>query len=263
MNRLDTNQDGRIEASEVPDRLKPMLDRLDVNQDGAADRDEVTQGLRQIRRQFSDDDPDSPDSPDARTATDNEAGSPSADGSEPQAGLPAAKAEPFRIQKNDLDGRIWRPLDPEKPIVANVLFFVTGDCPVSNTYAPEIERIRQGYKDRNVQCFLVHVDPATSPASARDHAREYQLSDLPILLDNDHALANYAGARVTPEAAVVTAGGTLAYVGRIDDRFGKLGRQKPEPAHRELRDALDALLAGKPVAVARTEAIGCPIDDLK
>ena len=48
--------------------------------------------------------------------------------------------------------------------------------------------------------------------------------------------------------------------GRIDDRYVDFGKQRTEPTVRELRDALQAILAGKPIAVTRTKPIGCDID---
>ena len=161
----------------------------------------------------------------------------------------------------DLDGRVWKPLAPSGKTKANVLVFVTDDCPVANAFSPEIARLSKEYKEKGVQFFLVEVDSDTTAQQAAAHAKEYSL-DLPILLDRDHRLIKYADARKTPQAAVITGDTQVVYSGRIDDRFGKLGRQKPEPSKRDLKDAIDAVLEGKAVAVSRTEAIGCPIADL-
>jgi hypothetical protein len=60
---------------------------------------------------------------------------------------------------------------------------------------------------------------------------------------------------------VITPGG-LAYRGRIDDLYPELGKKRAAPTKRDLREALAAVLAGKPVPVPRTEAVGCSIPDL-
>ena len=69
------------------------------------------------------------------------------------------------------------------------------------------------------------------------------------------------GVTISPEAALVVRGGELAYRGRIDNWYGDLGRKRPRPTRFELRDALDAVLAGRPVLVPRAEAVGCFIPD--
>ena len=79
-----------------------------------------------------------------------------------------------------------------------------------------------------------------------------------VIRDPHHRLAQHLGVTVTPEAAIVAAGGKMVYRGRIDNLYGDLGRKRPLGATRhELRNALDAVLAGKEIQVKRTEAIGC------
>ena len=79
--------------------------------------------------------------------------------------------------------------------------------------------------------------------------------------DPDLALVKFTGATITPEAAVVV-GGKVVYRGRIDDRYVDLGVERPSPTTHDLVDALTAVLAGKPVARATTQAVGCFIADL-
>jgi hypothetical protein len=68
-------------------------------------------------------------------------------------------------------------------------------------------------------------------------------------------------ATVTPEAAVFDRAKRLVYHGRIDDRFVSLGLERPEPTTHDLADALSAMLAGKRVAPASTQAVGCFLAD--
>jgi hypothetical protein len=51
----------------------------------------------------------------------------------------------------------------------------------------------------------------------------------------------------------------LVYRGRIDDRVEDLGRERARAVRHDLADALDAVLAGRAVAVPETRAIGCSI----
>ena len=53
----------------------------------------------------------------------------------------------------------------------------------------------------------------------------------------------------------------VAYRGRIDNRYVELGVERPAATQRDLADALAAVVAGKPVAAATTQAVGCYIAD--
>ncbi len=249
---LDNDKNRKLEGEEIPPRLRTFMDRLDLNGDGALGKDEV-EAIR--RRGLAPNGNGDGSAPRVRPGASNDGG----DGQ--------ARAEPAApsstLAMTDLDGKRWQPLEPDarKGTKANVLVFVTRDCPISNQYTPEIGRLAHEYAGKGVAFLLVHVDPTTTASDAREHAHTYQL-ELPILLDADHRLVARTGAAVTPEAALIASDGKVVYCGRIDDRFGKLGRQRPEPSTHELRDAIDALLAGQPVATARVAAIGCPIADL-
>ncbi len=234
---LDADKNGKLEGEEIPERLRAFMGRLDRNGNGALERSEV----ERIR-------PGS--APDG------------------QRRLPPLRRGSLRSQTSavdppmtDIDGQTWTP-HPTVGTKANVLVFVTRDCPIANQYSPEISRLARSYADKSVSFLLVHTDPDTTPAGAREHAKEYDLH-LPILLDPEHKLVAYTKVVVTPEAVVIKPDGTIAYSGRIDDRFGKLGRQRPEPSQHDLRDAIDAVLTDQPIKVARVEAIGCPIENLK
>jgi peroxiredoxin len=141
---------------------------------------------------------------------------------------------------------------------AIVLFFIDTECPVSNGYAPDMQRIADKYVARGVKCYGIHCEESTTAAIAGKHAREYSLA-FPILLDPAMTLAQAVAARVTPEAVVVSPAGSVLYQGRIDDRYASDGKRRDEPTARDLEDALAAVLAGKQPAVKVTKAYGCPL----
>jgi hypothetical protein len=175
-------------------------------------------------------------------------------------GGPAAEMAP---SIRDLDGRAVDPLAIERG--ASVLVFVRTDCPIANRYAPEIRRIQEGFAARGVELWLVYADAAEPVEAIRAHLRAF---DLPAraLRDPGHVLVRKAGARVTPEAAVFVAGTggvRLAYRGRIDDRYLAFDRMRPAPTTHDLEDALEAVLAGRPVQKETTPAIGCFLADLE
>jgi hypothetical protein len=171
---------------------------------------------------------------------------------------PLAAAE---FEFMDLDGQLRRPLQAGTN-KATVLIFVLTDCPVANSYAPEINRIVAEYAPRHVQFFVVHVDAALSVAEAKKHSRDFGFQ-CPALIDRDHALVRHTGVTVTPEVAVLASDGRRLYRGRIDDQQAALGKRRPRPTSRDLRDALSAILAGKPVEHPETKAVGCYIPSVE
>ncbi|HEY1336634.1 MAG TPA: thioredoxin family protein [Bryobacteraceae bacterium] len=141
---------------------------------------------------------------------------------------------------------------------AVVLYFVTVDCPVANGYVPEMNRIREAYASRGVAFYAVQSDPSVAEPEVVKYARDYRYS-FPLLLDPRQDLVHLAGATVTPQAAVLSPDGKLLYLGRVDNRVEDFGKQRFQATEADLRDALDQVLAGKPVARPRTKSIGCAI----
>jgi hypothetical protein len=143
-----------------------------------------------------------------------------------------------------------------------VLIFVSVDCPVSNRYAPDIKRLYDTFTARGIRFRLVYPNPLDNRDAISRHLAAF---GYPPIADRDraHTLVRMAGASVTPEAAVFDAHQRLVYRGRIDDRFVELGRERPAATRHDLRDALEATLAGKPVNPSRTQAVGCFIADMK
>jgi len=147
-------------------------------------------------------------------------------------------------------------------LAMTVLIFVSTDCPISNRYAPEIIRLHDEFTSRGVRFRLVYPNPLDTDAAIDRHRAEYGYPDIAVP-DRDHALVKKAGATITPEAAVFDSNERLVYRGRIDDRFVELGRERPAATRRDLREALAALLAGRPITPARTQAVGCFIADMR
>jgi hypothetical protein len=160
----------------------------------------------------------------------------------------------------DLNGK---PLDPfSGPASVRVLLFVRTDCPITNRYAPELQRLGKEFASRNVQFWLVYVDPTETPAAIKSHIAEYSFPGKPVR-DPEHLLAKRALATVAPEAAVFDTTGKLQYHGRIDDRYVDIGKSRQQADVHDLENAISAVLAGKPVAHPQTRAIGCSLADVE
>lgn len=157
----------------------------------------------------------------------------------------------------DLDGQHGDPF-AARAGRALVLVFVDVDCPISNSYAPEVNRLATEYGPRGVDVELVYAVPDRDVPTIRRHVEEYDYR-LPVRLDPQQELVRRSGVSTTPEVAVFRADGRLAYRGRIDDRYPVLGARRAQASRNDLREALDDLLAGRPVEVELTVPVGCPI----
>ena len=102
---------------------------------------------------------------------------------------------------------------------------------------------------------------ADTPAVIREHVRKFGYS-IPVVRDPAQELVKHTGVKVTPEVAVIGAGGAVLYRGRIDDRYLEFGKDRPQPTERTLERALDAIVQGKAVPVRVTQAVGCFLQDL-
>jgi hypothetical protein len=166
----------------------------------------------------------------------------------------AGQSEPVAF---DLRGQPANPF-VQTNIVATVLVFVAVDCPISNRYAPELQRLRKQFVPLGLSFWMVYPDKETSRARIRQHAQDFGLGDQ-ILWDPKHVLVRAAHARITPEVAVFTRPDNLVYHGQIDDRFVNLSTARPEPTRRYLQETLDALVNHEPIRTRETQAVGCSI----
>ena len=155
-----------------------------------------------------------------------------------------------------VDGRAVNLLAEDPAAV--VLVFVTPDCPISNRYVPEINRMAAEWAAQRVSTYLVYPDPAFSLEQIVKHRVEFELEPQG-LVDFDQSLVRLTGVEVTPEAAVLTADGDLAYRGRIDNRFVDFGKTRPRATVRDLRLAVASTLEGALADPAGGPAVGCYI----
>jgi peroxiredoxin len=145
---------------------------------------------------------------------------------------------------------------------AILLFFVATDCPVANSYVPEMNRVRDAYASRGVRVYAVQTDTTVPDAAVAAYAKDYRYG-FPLLLDPRQELVRLAGATITPQAAVLSPEGRVLYLGRIDNRVADFGKQRPQATEADLREALDEVLAGKAVTHPFTKSIGCAINRVK
>jgi len=79
-----------------------------------------------------------------------------------------------------------------------------------------------------------------------------------VVLDPQGQLGRLYGARTTPHMFIIDGSGVLVYMGAIDDR-PSAGHASVKGARNYVREALDAIAAGRPIALASTRPYGCTV----
>ncbi len=143
---------------------------------------------------------------------------------------------------------------------ALAIVFLSAECPIANAESPTIDAIAHAFPAERFRLVGVFVDPDLTHARLAAHAAEYHLT-FPVACDPGLALARHFKATVTPEAFVLDDGGRVRYRGRIDDAFAARTKRNAAPKTRELRDAVAAVLDGRPVDQPEVKAVGCPLPE--
>jgi peroxiredoxin len=170
---------------------------------------------------------------------------------------PTANGHSPDVAVLDIENRMVNPFEAQKKAI--VFFFVRTDCPISNRYAPEIERLAAQYATEGMVFWLVYPDASTSVKDIEQHRTDYHLT-LQALRDPQHALVKLSNVNVTPEAAVFLPDGRELYRGRIDDRYVDFGKERPAPTTHDLDVVLKSVMGGKPITDSVTRAIGCYVE---
>ncbi len=169
--------------------------------------------------------------------------------------------------------KIGKPIDAVacKPIVASsgslhdlkgreatVVVFLSLECPVSSSYVPLLCELARQYQDKGVAFVGIAVNEDLDPAELARQVRDFKFT-FPVIRDVNHAAVAAFQARRTPEAFVLDSRFVLRYRGRIDNGYAARLKKNRQVTRHDLQQALDEVLAGKPVTEPATVAVGCPI----
>jgi len=134
-----------------------------------------------------------------------------------------------------------------------IVGFIATQCPISNAYNERMRAIAEEYKARKVAFLGINSNSTEPVKEIREHAAQNNLR-FTILKDDGNKVADIYGAERTPEMYVIDEKGVLRYHGRIDN-----SQELPRVNRKDLREALNEMLAGKAVGVTEAKAFGCAI----
>jgi peroxiredoxin len=138
-----------------------------------------------------------------------------------------------------------------------VLAFLGTECPLAKLYAGRLNDIVRMYQDDEVAVIGLIANVQDNVSEMESFAKRHDLV-YPLLKDLGNKVADAVAARRTPEVFLLDQRRTVRYQGRIDDQH-LVGIARKAPTREDLKAAIDELLAGKNVGVARTESVGCII----
>ena len=167
-----------------------------------------------------------------------------------------AKAPDFKLK--GVDGKMHSPADyADKK--ALVVIVSCNHCPTVIEYEDRMIEISRDYAAKGVQFLVINGNETDDhPTDDFDHmvqrAKEKPYN-FPYLRDDTQDVVRSLGAVRTPEIFVFGPDQTLVYHGRIDDN----AHDASQVTRHDLREALDELLADKPVSVPKTVPVGCTV----
>ncbi len=139
------------------------------------------------------------------------------------------------------------------------LVFISTDCPISNSYQPELKRIHSEFSDRGIEFLFVHGVAETTLEAANRHRTEYRI-DAPVILDPEHKLARWLHATTIPSVFVwKPESRQILYEGRISNLYEGFGKKRPSATRHELRDVLTAICEDNEIPIRSAPPIGCRI----
>ncbi|HYN04251.1 MAG TPA: redoxin domain-containing protein [Vicinamibacteria bacterium] len=176
-----------------------------------------------------------------------------------------AKAPDFDLP--GVDGKRYT-LASFSPAKVLVLVFTANHCPTAQAYEERIERLHADFAGRGVEIVLIspndplalrldeqgYTDLGDTLADMKIRAKDRGWT-FPYLYDGEtEAMSRQYGPVATPHVFVFDAQRKLRFVGRVDD-----GENPAKVTTSDTRNAIEAVLAGKPVPVETTKVFGCSV----
>jgi len=155
-----------------------------------------------------------------------------------------------------IDGKEYN-LESFKGKKAVVMIFISTRCPYSNAYNERMVKLYEDFNSKDVVALGINANGTESMEDVKQHAQDKKFA-FPVLKDAGNVVADAYGAQFTPEIFVLDGNLILRYHGRIDNSH-KINEVKTH----DLRETLNAMLAGKEISKKETKAFGCTIKRVK
>lgn len=141
---------------------------------------------------------------------------------------------------------------------AKLYIFLLDDCKICKSYTLKINELYEQYSDC-VEFVGVFPNIASTPEEIIEFKEKYNIK-FELIEDFDKTLAKKLEASITPEVFLLNSQQEIIYQGRIDDEFFQVGKRRKHITSSDLQNALQAFKENLPIAVKKTQAVGCFIN---
>jgi thiol-disulfide isomerase/thioredoxin len=141
----------------------------------------------------------------------------------------------------------------------SVLVFLSPDCPLCKNYSLVLNELQQDFRSK-INIYGVVPGSTYTNEEVKKYIKDYKII-FPVMVDPKKQFTSMVEATVTPEVVLVNQDGAIVYRGAIDDWVEELGRKKIKPEQHFLKEAINQYLQNKPVAIKKTVAKGCWINE--
>jgi peroxiredoxin len=153
-------------------------------------------------------------------------------------------------------GQVLRLADHRGRVLAIV--FTSTTCPICQIYFSRLNALAKGFEGRGVDFVAINSSASESDDVVVAHARASKIR-FPVLKDPKNRVADSMRAERTCEVFLIDRSGVLQYRGAVDDQYTRESH-RDQPEHNYLASAIEAVLAGTPVSLQTTPAVGSPIE---
>lgn len=169
---------------------------------------------------------------------------------------PGQRVENFRLSDETGKQHELYALKDQKAIV---IMTQGNGCPIARHAMLALREIRGQYQAKGVSFLLINSNLQDTAETVAAEVKEFEF-DMPVMLDSKQTVGEALHFTRTAEVLVINPQDwKLMYRGPIDDRLS-YEKQRPAAQHHHLKNALDAVLTGKPVKNAKVDAPGCLIN---
>jgi peroxiredoxin len=161
----------------------------------------------------------------------------------------------------DINGKTVKLSDYKGKIV--VVESYNSDCPFChNQYGGATQALQKQLTSEGVVWLMVNsVNPHNSshrtPAQAQQEWKDLNINATAWIDDSSGDIGHLYGMKTTPHCFVINKDGTLVYEGAMDDQPDPV--HDPKAARNYVKEAVNDLMAGKPIEVSQTKPYGCAV----
>lgn len=163
------------------------------------------------------------------------------------------------ITLTNLEGKAVT-IDPKANKKTAVIFFLSPECPLCQSYSLTIRNLAQTYQKAGFNFYVIIPGKSFSKSQILSFRKKYKLENIPFLADPNLALATFIQASITPEVAVITTNNEKVYQGRIDNWAYELSKKRKVITEHNLANVLENIYQNQAVKPYKTRAIGCFIN---